>query len=92
MDRTTDGVRAERYPWGMTPARPPVTSLTAVVTHEGDWYTAQCIEVDQASQGRTVDEAVANLSEALALLLEDEPLPEYVGHSLITHVDVPLAV
>ena len=80
------------YPGCMGATRPTTASLTAIVTREGDWYTAQCVEVDQASQGRTVDEAIANLSEALSLLLEDEPLPEHLEHPLVTHVDVPLAV
>lgn len=47
--------------------------LTAAVTKEGDWYVAQCLEVDVASQGETVEEAIANLHEALALHFEDSP-------------------
>jgi predicted RNase H-like HicB family nuclease len=34
---------------------------------EGDWYVAQCLEVDVASQGETEEEALVNLREALAL-------------------------
>jgi predicted RNase H-like HicB family nuclease len=40
-------------------------TLTATVLREGDWYVAQCLEVDVASQGESVDEALANLREAL---------------------------
>lgn len=43
--------------------------LTAGVTREGQWYVARCLEV--ASQGRTVEEALANLKEALELYFED---------------------
>jgi predicted RNase H-like HicB family nuclease len=40
---------------------------------EGDFYVAKCIDNNVASQGRTMDEAIANLKEALELYYEDEP-------------------
>ena len=42
----------------------------ASVSREGDGFVAQCLEVDMASQGRSEDEALANLEEALALHFE----------------------
>lgn len=54
----------------------PVRTLTAVIHREGDWYVAQCPEVGTVSQGRTVEEAVANLQEATELYLQEFPLPE----------------
>lgn len=48
--------------------------LTASITHEPPWFVAQCLEVDIASQGQSVDEALANLTEALELHFE-EPRP-----------------
>ncbi len=45
-------------------------TLTASVTGEGDWYVVQCLEVDIASQGKTADDALANLREALELHFE----------------------
>jgi predicted RNase H-like HicB family nuclease len=39
--------------------------LTAAITHEGDWYVARCLQVEVTSQGETVEEALANLREAL---------------------------
>ncbi len=42
-------------------------TFTASIDHEGDWYVAQCLEVDLASQGETEEEALANLREAIAL-------------------------
>jgi predicted RNase H-like HicB family nuclease len=42
-------------------------TFTASIAQEGDWYVAECVEVDVASQGETDEEAVANLGEALAL-------------------------
>jgi predicted RNase H-like HicB family nuclease len=50
--------------------------LTAVVTPDDDWFVASCIEVPVVSQGPTVDEAIAHLTEALELYFEDEPAPE----------------
>lgn len=44
--------------------------FSASVWQEGEWFVAQCLEVDVASQGATEDEAVANLKEALELHFE----------------------
>lgn len=46
--------------------------LTAAISREGDWFVAQCLEVDVASQGRTLEEARDSLAEALALYVEDQ--------------------
>lgn len=50
----------------------PVLRRTAQVTAEDDWYIARCVEPPVASQGRTQEEALVNLCEALALYFEDE--------------------
>ena len=39
----------------------------AVVWREGDWFVAQCLDLDVASQGETESEALEALSEALAM-------------------------
>lgn len=44
--------------------------FTATVWQEGDWFIAQCREVEVASQGLTEEEALANLGEALELHFE----------------------
>lgn len=43
---------------------------------EEDVYVAGCPEVGTVSQGRTVEEAVANLKEATKLYLEEFPLKD----------------
>lgn len=48
--------------------------FNASVCKEGDWYVAQALEVDVASQGETFDEALVNLREALELHFEP-PVP-----------------
>ncbi len=38
---------------------------------EGDWYVANCPEAGTVSQGKTFDEALANIEEATELYLEE---------------------
>ncbi len=45
-------------------------TFTATVWQEGDWFVAQCLEVDIASQGETPQQALDNLREALELHFE----------------------
>ena len=44
--------------------------LTAIIEREGVTYVSLCPELDIASQGGTVEEARANLVEALTLFFE----------------------
>lgn len=48
-----------------------VKTLIAVVHKEDDLYVAECPEVGTASQGSSLDEAVANLREATELYLDE---------------------
>jgi predicted RNase H-like HicB family nuclease len=43
---------------------------TAIIEREDDGYVASCPELDIASQGDTVEEARANLAEAVELFFE----------------------
>jgi len=43
---------------------------TAILEREGDLYVALCPELDIASQGGTVEDATANLKEAVEVFLE----------------------
>ena len=67
---------------------------------DGEWYVARCLEVEVASQGETIDEALANLREALELYLLSavgsalprsrvarRPLERVVGHLLPARLD-----
>ena len=68
--------------------------LTAVIEREDDGYVALCPELDIASQGSTIEEARANLAEALTLFFEvaDEAELTRRMHNevFITHVEVPV--
>ena len=49
-------------------------TLTVILLYwEEDVYVAECPEVGTASQGETIEEALANLQEATELYLEDFP-------------------
>ena len=63
-------------------------TLTAYLTQEEDWYVAQCLEVDVASQGESEAEALANLREALHLHFEP-PLATQLP--MLRSVEVELA-
>jgi len=46
--------------------------FTAIVEKDGDWFIAYCAEVPGANgQGKTKEECLVNLSEAIGLILED---------------------
>jgi len=46
--------------------------FTAIIERDDEWFTAYCPEIPGANgQGRSPDEARANLGEAIALILED---------------------
>jgi predicted RNase H-like HicB family nuclease len=47
-----------------------IRNFTAVIEKEEEMYVALCPELDVASQGDTVEEAKANLQEAIELLFE----------------------
>jgi len=44
---------------------------TIRIEKEEDWYVATCFENNIASQGKTLDEAMENLKEAISLYYED---------------------
>ena len=44
--------------------------FTATVWRQGDWYVAQCLDIDIASHGETEEDALSSLKEALELHFE----------------------
>ena len=63
-------------------------TLTAAVARDGEWYVAGCLEVEVASQGETVDEALANLREALESPFEDVQVPATFEHPLVRSIEI----
>jgi predicted RNase H-like HicB family nuclease len=69
-------------------------SLTAVIEREGNGYVALCPQFDIASEGDTIEEARANLTEALTLFFETADPSEidrrFHSEVFVTHVEVPV--
>jgi len=64
--------------------------MTAVLTpSEIGGYVAYNPETGTASQGESLDEAIANLREAVELYLEEFPM-RISGAAIVTHFDVPM--
>lgn len=68
--------------------------MTAIIEREDDGFVALCPELDIASQGATIEEARANLVEALTLFFETAS-PSEVSRRVhnevfITQVEVPI--
>jgi len=66
--------------------------VTAVIEREGDGYVALCPELDIVSQGDTIEEARANLEEALGLFFEvaspAEIAERFHREVYVTHLDI----
>jgi predicted RNase H-like HicB family nuclease len=66
--------------------------LTAVIEREGNGYVSLCPELDIASQGDSVEQARANLQEALELFFEtaskEEIQSRLPGEVYVTSLEV----
>jgi predicted RNase H-like HicB family nuclease len=68
--------------------------FTAILEKEGNGYISLCPELDIASQGETIEEAKANLKEAIQLFFEHASDTE-INHRLheevfVTRLDVAI--
>lgn len=70
-------------------------TLTAVLIREGDGFVALCPEIDVASQGNSVEEAKANLREAVELFFEcaspEEVSTRLSGEAYVSSLEVSVA-
>lgn len=67
-----------------------MNTFTAIIYKEEGLYVAQCPEVGTASQGETIEEAVANLREATELYLEEFPIQQ-TSRPIMTTFEVAAA-
>ena len=74
-----------------TPLMDLARTLTAAVSKDGEWYVARCLEVEVTSQGESVDDALANLREALELYFEDDEVPASFAHPLVTPIEIRIS-
>ena len=58
-----------------------------MIQREENWYVAKCIDNSVASQGKTIEEAMENLKEALELYTQNEK-PEPPKEIFITTLEV----
>jgi predicted RNase H-like HicB family nuclease len=66
-----------------------MTTLTAILypDDDTDWLVAHNPETGTTTQGKTVEEALANLKEATELYLSEFPLPK-LKRTMLTTFDV----
>jgi len=68
--------------------------MTAILSREDEGFVSLCPELDIASQGSTIEEARANLIEALTLFFETASPSEVArrlhGEVFVTQVEVPV--
>ena len=60
-----------------------------IVQKEEKWYVAKCLDNNVASQGKTIEEALQNLKEALELFAQSEQQEE-PKQMLITTLEVAI--
>ena len=60
-----------------------------IIQKEEKWYVAKCIDNNVASQGKTIEEAMENLKEALELYYENEE-PVLPKETYVTTVEVTI--
>jgi len=68
--------------------------FTAVITKEENWYVGHCLELDVVSQGKAIEEAQANLKEAVELYLESfgaEGQPQSLGEMVLYPLEVAVS-
>ena len=62
---------------------------TVIIQKEEEWYVAKCLDNNVASQGKTIEEALENLKEAIELYNETEE-PVIPKEILITTLEVAI--
>jgi predicted RNase H-like HicB family nuclease len=68
-----------------------LVTLSAVIHREGDLYVVECPELDTVSQGKTLEDAVANLKEATGLYLEEQDEPPAFSSAILTTFSIDTA-
>ena len=64
--------------------------ITAIIQQEEDWYVAKCAENNVASQGKTLNDALANLREELELYYEDSDEKPFIKQTFVTTMEIAI--
>jgi predicted RNase H-like HicB family nuclease len=74
----------------------PAQRLTAIIEREDDGFVALCPDLDIASEGASIEEARANLIEAITLFFEtassSEVARRFHSEVFVTQVEVEVPV
>ncbi|MDR1735023.1 MAG: type II toxin-antitoxin system HicB family antitoxin [Oscillospiraceae bacterium] len=62
--------------------------FTVAIIPEDGWFVAKCLNNSVASQGRSIEEAMENLKEAIQLYYEDNEKPELSETAYFTTLEV----
>jgi predicted RNase H-like HicB family nuclease len=69
--------------------------IIQVSVHKGErYYVAECLDLPVVTQGKTLDEVVENVKEAIGLHLEGENLKEWdllPDYSVLVNLELPAA-
>ena len=64
-------------------------NFNVIIQKEENWYVAKCIDNSVTSQGKTIEEALLNLKEALELFIQNEE-PVKLKEIFITTLEVAI--
>jgi predicted RNase H-like HicB family nuclease len=59
------------------------TAFHTLVSKEGKYFVAKCLEIELTSQGKTKKKALTNLKEALELYFQDEKVEKILPSLLL---------
>ena len=63
--------------------------IKAEIYYDGEFYCAKCLDFDIFTQGKSLDEVVSNLKEAIQLHFDDENIDHrHIPVSLFTMMDL----
>ena len=68
------------------------TTIKADIYHDGEYYCAKCLNFDVFTQGKTLDELLSNLKEAVELFLESTNQSTDDYNSIMSMLEIPVGV
>ena len=64
--------------------------VTVIIQQEDEWYVAKCLENGIASQGKTIEDSISNLKEAIELYYEDNEPEFFMMPAFVTTLEVAI--
>jgi len=65
-------------------------NFTVIIQKEENWYVATCAENNVASQGKTLEESLDGLKEAIELYYENNELPILIMPTFLSTMEVSI--